>query len=188
MEWSDALNQDVVMVIITILDPLSRHLLRMTSKRYEALYQEALIKLDKVPHRAGPRKTNMVFRLLDRYGSVPLLEWSLGVWKRHPEFRNTSCALETRNFPVAAWLLEHGCRRGEKERLDFLKAGDLEGMTFCYDHGWRFYLSDYERIESHRQQECFDWFAHKALTAEPVDRVPPYALADLIAWPAAGTK
>lgn len=157
MDWNELLVEDMVLLVLKQLDPLTLLLYGMSSKASRRHRTRVFENISLATIKYS------VWVFLDRHGTVPLLEWAETQWdERERQYKNTSNALRTRNFAVAEWLLEK--KDYNRYGFDaFIDTRDYEGMTWCHDHGFKVYPSQLSMV--HNDPVCMAWMAERNVAA-----------------------
>ncbi len=132
----ETLTENLFSSLLHHFDPLSLLLFGMTCRANVQRRKIVVAKRARCWHHS-----NYIYTLMDRHGTTALLEWAETQWKRDPWANDTRNALSMRNFKVAEWLLEK--RKFKRYGFDELvEARDYEGMTWCYEHGFKLWKTD----------------------------------------------
>jgi len=148
--------------VLKRLDPLTIRLYGMTSNANRAHVRQIITQ--RCPYKA----VYSICTLLDTYGTVSLLEWADPLWPRDGHNKDTSRALENRNFETAAWLIEKKAYR-RKGLWTCIKARDYETMDWCYAHGFTLherYLT-WVKEDYPDDQYLLTWFEGKNIKRPP---------------------
>ena len=163
-DFTEYLNTDMLVLIITGVDPLTRLMLRLTSKRLNKLCTRVI--------RARYNTFNRcwaMWRLFHAYGTVPQFEWFQRTWpaKKCLGARaddHVAVALGARNFPVVEFLLSRGYGRAGLQSL-FDQSCDvtIELLAWCHEHGWIFSWVDIWNAKFNGNDELAAWLVENAV-------------------------
>jgi len=168
MDWTEVLVEDVVLLILHSLDPLALFLYGMTSKRNKRRRVTEILTRGNLPPLYNIRL------LMECHGTVVLYQWAETYWGQSSgRSCNVDNLLRVRNFELAAWLIkERGYERSYFEI--FLRTHDYEGMTWCYEQGYKLYITDLWTAWTTRDRTYIKWFAGKKYTPRPATRDKRY--------------
>lgn len=157
----ETLINDMQLEIMNNLNPLARLLLGMTCHFYYKQW-ETWVRLN-IPEPVHAFRRTGIWSLLDRYGTVSLLCWSVKIWQRPDHFKSTEKALQTRNWDVAEWLLQQEYQLS-CDFAGYMDNNDTKAMSWCYDHGYGIVHQRLDRVNCCKHAE---WLEGKTIYNRP---------------------